>query len=85
VIQTSALTALIPGRRTDVKRYLRVGEAEQKYSPKRSAWRKWILSGVLGNAVIRCGRLVLLDSVILDERLARTGQLLVTKPSARDE
>jgi hypothetical protein len=60
-----------------VKRYLKVGEAEQKYGPKPSAWRKWILNGQLGSAVVRAGRLVFLDSDLLDERIAKTGQILV--------
>jgi hypothetical protein len=67
-------------------RYFRVTEGEERYGPKASAWRKWILNGSLGDAVIRCGRLVFLDSVILDDRLARTGKLLVKKsPSSHAE
>lgn len=66
--------------RHEMRRFFKVTEGEERYGPKVSAWRKWVLSGALGEAVVRCGRLVLLDSVILDERLARTGQLLVSSP-----
>jgi len=64
--------------RHEMRRFFKVTEGEERYGPKVSAWRKWVLNGSLGEAVVRCGRLVLLDSVILDERLARTGQLLVS-------
>lgn len=59
------------------RRFLNVSEARMRYGPTVSAWRKWIRDGSLGNAVMRFGRLVLLDSSVLDDRLARTGQLLV--------
>ena len=58
-------------------RYFRVSEGEERYGPKVSAWRKWIANDSLGEAVVRCGRLVMLDSAVLDERLVRTGKLLV--------
>jgi len=61
----------------NTRRFFKVTEGEQRYGPKASAWRKWVLNGSLGEAVVRCGRLVLLDSTILDERLSRTGQILV--------
>ncbi|MGA2857322.1 MAG: hypothetical protein ABSE40_10655 [Candidatus Sulfotelmatobacter sp.] len=63
-----------------MRRFLKVTELEERYGPKASAWRKWILSGSLGSAVIRAGRLVLVDSEVLDERLARTGQMLISSP-----
>jgi hypothetical protein len=65
-----------------MRRFFKVTEGEQRYGAKTSAWRKWVLNGSLGEAVVCCGRLVLLDSVILDERLARTGQLLISSPGA---
>ena len=60
-----------------MKRFIRVQEGQERYSPKPSAWRKWILNGALGDAVVRAGRIVMLDTAVLDERLARTGQLLI--------
>ena len=59
------------------KRYLKVNDGTERYGPRPSAWRKWIRNDQLGCAVVRFGRLVFLDSVVLDDRLARTGQLLV--------
>ena len=63
-----------------MRRFFQVIEGGERYGGKVSAWRKWVLSGALGDAVVRCGRLVLLDSTILDERLAKTGQLLISSP-----
>ena len=60
-----------------MRRYIRVLEGPQRYGGKHSAWRKWILNGSLGEAVVRLGRVVVLDTVILDQRLATTHQLLV--------
>jgi hypothetical protein len=60
------------------KRYLKVNDATGRYGPTPSAWRKWIRNDQLGSAVIRCGKLVFLDSLALDKRLAKTGQLLVS-------
>jgi hypothetical protein len=62
-----------------MKRFLRIWEAEQKYGPKPSWWRKHIALNTLGNGVARAGRIILLDSWVLEERLARTGQLLVSE------
>lgn len=59
------------------KRYLSVPDAEARYGPKQSSWRKWIHTNQLGGAVVRFGKLVFLDSLVLDERIAKTGQLLV--------
>jgi hypothetical protein len=62
------------------KQLLNISQASQRYGPKPSAFRKWILNRSLGNdAVVRCGRLVFLDSAVLDERIARTGQLLISR------
>lgn len=62
------------------RRYLTVPGAAAKYGPKPPAWRKWIRSKQLGSGVVRFGKLVFLDSVVLDERIARTGRLLVDEP-----
>jgi hypothetical protein len=59
------------------KRYLTVEDAEAQYGPKRSSWRKWIRTGQLGTAVVRFGKLVFVDSVVLNERIAKTSQLLL--------
>jgi hypothetical protein len=58
------------------RRYISVGEAHERYGPTPAAFRRWIMAGVLGDAVIHCGRLVRLDAAKLDERLQQTGQLL---------
>jgi hypothetical protein len=65
-----------------MKRFLRVLEAEERYGPKPAWWRKHIRLGTLGEVVIRAGRIVLLDSELLDERLARTRQLLLDDGNA---
>ena len=65
------------------KRYLTVAGATARYGPRPSAWRKWIRTKQLGNAVVRFGKLVFLDSVVLDERIANSGKLLVN-PQERD-
>jgi len=59
------------------RRYISVGEAPQRYSGTAAGWRRWILDGSLGDAVVRFGRLVRLDAAKLDERLQQTGQLLI--------
>jgi hypothetical protein len=64
----------------EMRRFFKVAEGEERYGGKVSAWRKWVLSGALGDAVKRFGRLVRIDATILDERLARTGQLLISSP-----
>lgn len=64
----------------DQRRYFKVHEGPARYGAKESAWRKWVLSGALGDAVVRFGRLVMLDSTVLDERIAETGQLLASPP-----
>jgi hypothetical protein len=61
------------------RRYLRVREAPEKYGGTGAAWRRWILGGRLGDAVVRLGRIVMLDSAKLDDRLERTGQLLLDR------
>jgi hypothetical protein len=64
---------------TDVnttRRYLTVEEGHARYGGKPSAWRRWILNGALGDAVVRFGRLVRVDAWKLDHRLQETGQLL---------
>jgi hypothetical protein len=70
------------------KLYLNVAEASARYGPKPSAFRKWIRTGQLGSAVVRCGKSVFLDSRLLKQRLQQTGQLLVEggdeQPNARE-
>jgi hypothetical protein len=66
-----------------MKRFLRISEAPERYGPTTSSFRKWVREGTLGDAVKRCGRVVVLDTGVLDERLAKTGQLLVSKPVIR--
>jgi hypothetical protein len=61
----------------DGRRYLNVAQAEARYGPRESAFRKWIASGQLGSAVVRAGRRVFLDALVLDKRLSETGNLLV--------
>jgi hypothetical protein len=65
-----------------MKRFLRVEEGKERYGPTAAWWRKHVSLGTLGKAVVRAGRIVLLDSELLDERLARTGQLLTDKKNA---
>jgi hypothetical protein len=64
------------------QRYLTIKGAAARYPAKPSAWRKWVSNGQLGVAVVRFGRLVFVDSVILDERISRSGQLLVAPVDA---
>jgi hypothetical protein len=59
-------------------RFLNIREASKHYGGTESAWRKWIRLKLLGDGVCRMGRLVMVNSTILDERLARTGQLLTS-------
>ena len=54
---------------------------EDRYGPKASAWRKWVQNDLLGEAVVRAGRSIFIDSEVLDRRLAETGQLLVSNPN----
>ena len=54
----------------DRRRYLNVAQAEDRYGPRESAFRKWIASGQLGSAVVRAGRRVFLDALVLDKRLS---------------
>lgn len=58
-------------------RYLPVRTCALKYGGSVPAWRRWVASGLLGDVVCRFGRLVLIDTQKLDDRLDRTGQLLV--------
>jgi hypothetical protein len=61
------------------RQLLKIEEASKKYGPTPSAFRRWVLEGSLGSAAVkRCGRLVFIDSSVLDARLAQTGQLLVS-------
>lgn len=60
------------------KRYRTILESTRTYGGHESGWRRWIREGRLGNAVVRLGRLLFIDSVVVDERLRRTGQLLLT-------
>lgn len=57
-------------------RYLTVKQSKERYGPSEPAWRRWISKGLLGDAVCRFGRLVMIDSFKIDERLQQTGQLL---------
>lgn len=59
------------------RRYLQVNDCATRYGGSRAAWRRWVANGLLGQVVCRFGRLVMIDTVRLDERLDRTGQLLV--------
>jgi hypothetical protein len=59
------------------RRFLGIKDARTHYGGSVAAWRKWVRLGQLGSAVVRFGRLVFLDSVVLDERIAKTGRLLV--------
>lgn len=61
------------------RRYLQVNDCATKYGGSRAAWRRWVANGLLGDVVCRFGRLVMIDTAKLDERLDRTGQLL-SKP-----
>jgi len=67
----------------DGRRYLNVAQAEARYGPRESAFRKWIANGQLGSAVVRAGRLVFLDALVLDKRLLQTGNLLVGGAQSR--
>ena len=67
------------------KRYVDVAGGEARYGPTKSAFRKWIRNGSLGRAVVRAGRRVFLDTVLLDKRLLETGRLLVADPSSPDK
>jgi len=67
----------------DGRRYLNVAQAEARYGPRESAFRKWIANGQLGSAVVRAGRLVFLDALVLDKRLLQTGNLLVAGAQSR--
>lgn len=62
-------------------RFLNIKGASDRYGGTPSAWRKWVRLGLLGGAVVRFGRLVMLDSTTLDRRLSETHQLLVSKPA----
>ncbi len=59
-----------------VNKYIRLDEASFRYGASVAAWRRWVRQDLLGTAVVRFGRLVLLDTAQLDDRLRRTGQLL---------
>jgi hypothetical protein len=58
-------------------RYITVKQATVQYGGTNFAWRRWVSQGSLAEAVVRFGRLVMIDTQVLDERLQRTGQLLV--------
>jgi hypothetical protein len=58
------------------RKFLTLRMAAERYGATLSAWRKWAWRGDLGNALVRCGRLVMVDREVLDERLRKTGQLL---------
>jgi hypothetical protein len=66
------------------RQFLKIQEASQKYGPTVSAFRRWILEGSLGTAAVkRFGRLVFLDGAVLDERVSRTGKLLVSNDDSQ--
>lgn len=62
-----------------MRHFISINEASDRYGPKEATWRRWVLEGSLGDAVLHFGRLVRLDVKKLDERLAQTGQLLVPR------
>lgn len=66
------------------RRYLPLQKGPERYGGTLSAWRRWALLGLLGDGVIRAGRLVLIDTVKLDQRLEETGQLLVPRGRVRN-
>ena len=66
------------------KKYLSLSGASGHYGGRPSAWRKWVANGSLGKAVCRFGRLVMVNTEIIDERLATTGQLLVKQSKLRN-
>jgi hypothetical protein len=61
-------------------RYLSIPQASSHYGGTVSAWRKWVAEGSLGNSICRFGRLVMIDTATIDDRLQQTGQLLVKTP-----
>ena len=63
------------------KRFENIAGARARYGGSAAAWRKWVRTNQLGCAVVRFGKLVFVDSQVLDERLAKTGQLLVERSS----
>ena len=64
------------------RRYLSLPEASARYGAHVATWRTWVRLGLLGDALVRLGGLVRIDSVVLDARLSATGQLL-TRESRR--
>jgi hypothetical protein len=76
---SSLITSLLAeDRALPPRRFENIPGARARYGGSDAAWRKWVRLGLLGKAVVRCGRLVMLDTAILDSRIAETGQLLVS-------
>jgi hypothetical protein len=65
-------------------RYVPVSKAPAVWGGTISAWRRWIQNDALGTAVVRFGRLVMLDAEIIDQRLRSTGRLLVESRTTED-
>jgi len=65
------------------QKYLSLLAASGQYGGTTSAWRKWASTGLLGDALCRFGRLVMVDTEILNARLKDTKQLLVNTPKGK--